>query len=115
MIGELEPDVEFTFAVTVKDRGDSPNGKNHVNFLTGGFDTWIQLLSALLCKAAQNCNIQYIGWADKVCSFTKNLWSSGSPNYYYWHIYPPITRKRCTSSLRSCRPSVYHTNMGEFR
>ena len=23
--------------------------------------------------------------------------------------------KRCTSSLRSCRPSVYHTKMGEFR
>ena len=38
--------------------------------------------------------------------------------YYYWHIYPPITRKRsmrCTSSLRSCRPSVYHTKMGESR
>ena len=34
------------------------------------------------------------------------------------HIYPPITRKRsmrCTSSLRSCQPSVYHTKMGEFR
>ena len=34
------------------------------------------------------------------------------------HIYPPITRKlsmRHTSSLRSCRPSVYHTKMGEFR
>ena len=38
--------------------------------------------------------------------------------YYYWHIYPPITRKRSmryTSSLRSCRPFVYHTKMGEFR
>ena len=22
--------------------------------------------------------------------------------------------KRCTSSLRSCQPSVYHTKMGEF-
>ena len=23
--------------------------------------------------------------------------------------------KRCTSSLRSCQPSIYHTKMGEFR
>ena len=33
-------------------------------------------------------------------------------------FYPPITRKRSmryTSSLRSCRPSVYHTKMGESR
>ena len=34
------------------------------------------------------------------------------------NIYPPITGKgsmRYTSSLRSCRPSVYHTMMGESR
>ena len=34
------------------------------------------------------------------------------------HIYPSITKKRsmrCTSSVRSCRPSVYHCKMGESR
>ena len=34
------------------------------------------------------------------------------------HIYSLITRKRsmrCTSSLRSCQPSIFHTKMGESR
>ena len=38
--------------------------------------------------------------------------------FFVLHIYPPITRKRSmryTSSLKSCRPSVYHTKMGESR
>ena len=36
----------------------------------------------------------------------------------YVHIYPPIARKRSsaiTSSLRACRPPVYHIKMGESR
>ena len=36
----------------------------------------------------------------------------------FLHIYPTLTRKRsmrCTSSIRSCQPSVYHTKMGESR
>ena len=33
----------------------------------------------------------------------------------YLSSYHEKATKRCTSSLRSCRPSVYHTKMGEFR
>ena len=38
-----------------------------------------------------------------------------SSTLFLLHIYPPIMRKRsmrCTSSLGSCQPSVYHTKMG---
>ena len=31
----------------------------------------------------------------------------------YLSSYHEKATKRCTSSLRSCRPSVYHTKMGE--
>ena len=33
----------------------------------------------------------------------------------YLSSYHENATKCCMSSLRSCRPSVYHTNMGEFR
>ena len=33
----------------------------------------------------------------------------------YLSSYHEKATKRCTSSLRSCRPSVYHTKMVEFR
>ena len=32
----------------------------------------------------------------------------------YLSSYHEKATKRCTSSLRSCRPSAYHTKMGEF-
>ena len=33
----------------------------------------------------------------------------------YLSFFHEKATKRCTSSLRSCRPSVYHTKMGKFR
>ena len=51
-----------------------------------------------------------------IISYCRMLGTTTLHRHFIWlHIYPPITRKRSmryTSSLRSCRPSVYHTKIG---